>query len=79
MTRQAHRMSLLEFVALYVDCMISRKTCLIDAFENLIGLGHDRIEHRGVHLFGLVKLNFCSLLNRLILFEVLLMSMCCMD
>jgi hypothetical protein len=79
MIRQAHKMSLLGFEVLYVDCTINRKMYLIDAFGNLIGLGHDRIERHDARPFGLVKPNFCSRLRRLILFEVLLMSMCRMD
>jgi hypothetical protein len=79
MIRQAHKMSLLGFEALYVDCTISRKMCLIGVFGNLIGLGHGRIGRHDVRPFGLVKPNFYSQLRRWILFEVLLMSMCRMD
>ena len=64
MIRQAHRMSLLEFAALYVDYMISRKMCLIDVFGNLRGLGHDQIGRHDVRLFGLVIPSFCIRLLR---------------
>lgn len=52
MISRAHKMSSIGFEVLYVDCMISRKMYLIDAFGNLIGLDHGRIKHHDVHLFG---------------------------